>query len=305
MSLFHALRSRLSAKIALTLAVVLLVLTAGAAAVITAGQTQRLEEVTLEKARLAAAVGARQYGDVLDKAIDSGLITVTDVFDKAYVEIKGYTWAKPKYHTRYDALTDNAVIGFQDKFLEYEDFFFAAGLDVNGYVPTHNSRFQKPITGNLDQDLAGNRTKRIFDDPVSQKAAKNEEPTLQQAYQRDTGERLWDISSPIFVKGKHWGAFRVGVTLERIQARQRELLKTLALIFGAFALVTILVMFVVVQRSMAPVVALTHAAEQISLGEGLDEPIKSGAIDEIGQLTKAVDRLRVSMKAAISRLSGM
>ena len=36
--------------------------------------------------------------------------------------------------------------------------------------------------------------------------------------------------------------------------------------------------------------------------EGLDTPIRSEQDDEIGQLTKAVERLRASMKAAMSRL---
>ena len=48
-----------------------------------------MEASTLEKARLAAALGARQYGDTFDNAIDSGLLTVNDVFDRTYVEIKG------------------------------------------------------------------------------------------------------------------------------------------------------------------------------------------------------------------------
>ena len=40
------------------------------------------------------------------------------------------------------------------------------------------------------------------------------------------------------------------------------------------------------------------------MGDGLETPIKSQSTDEIGQLTKAVERLRVSMKAAMSRLGG-
>jgi len=59
-----------------------------------------------------------------------------------------------------------------------------------------------------------------------------------------------------------------------------------------------------VRRAMRPVVAVTEAAEAISMGEGLDTPIKTEAIDEIGHLTKAVERLRISMKAAMSRLGG-
>jgi HAMP domain-containing protein len=305
-SIVEAVRSRLSVKISLALVAVLVVLTGIAAAFITVGQTRMMEELTLEKARVAAAIGARQYGDVFDNAIDSGLVTVNDVFDRAYVEVKGYGWGdKPKYHTRYDSLADRAVLVFQDKFLDSEDFLFAVGVDENGYLPTHNSRFQQPLTGNAEKDLVGNRTKRIFADPVGLAAAKNLEPSLKQVYRRDTGEVMWDVSSPILVKGKHWGGFRIGVSMERIEARKRVLIGTLLVVFAVFVAVTIGFMFIVVQRSMKPVTALTEAAERISLGEGLDAPLKTTSTDEVGHLTKAVDRLRVSMKAAMSRLGGM
>jgi len=306
MSLVLAVRSRLSAKISLALAVVLLVLTAGAATVITVNQTRQMEELTLEKARLAASTGARQWGDTFDNAIDSGQLTVADVFDHNYQEIRGWNWGdKPKFHTRFDAFTDKAVLVFQDKMLEAsEDFIFAVGVDENGYLPTHNTRFQKPLTGSPEKDVAGNRTKRLFNDPVGLAAAKNTQPSLQQVYRRDTGETMWDVSSPIMVKGKHWGAFRVGVSMERIAARQRALIVTLTAIFGAFAFFTILTMFVVVERAMRPVAELTAAANAISMGEELDTPIKARSIDEIGQLTKTIERLRASMKAAMSRLGG-
>ena len=305
MSLSSAVRSRLSVKISLTLTVLLLVLTTGAAAIITLKQTQQMEELTLEKARMAATLGARQYGDTFDNAVDSGLLTVNDVFDRSYVEIKGWAWGeKPKFHTRFDALTDRAVLVFQDKYLENEDFIFAVGVDVNGYLPTHNSKFQKPLTGIPEKDLAGNRTKRIFNDPVGLAAAKNTEPSLLQVYSRDTGEVMWDVSSPVLVKGKHWGGFRVGVSMERMGAQKKALIITLAAIFAAFAVITILTMYLVVERAMRPVVELTAAAESISMGDGLDTAIKPRSTDEIGQLTKAVERLRVSMKAAMSRLGG-
>jgi HAMP domain-containing protein len=303
MSIFDVVRTRLSVKISLTLAVLLLLLTAVAASFITTHETRQMEELTLEKARVAASIGARQFGDVLDNAIDSGALTVSDVFDRQYVQIAGYDFgAKPKFHTRYDSVIENWVLAFEDKFLEQDDFVYAVGVDENGYLPAHNTRYQKPLTGDPEKDLAGNRTKRIFNDPVGIAAAQNKEPTFLQVYQRDTGETMWDVSSPIHVKGKHWGGFRVGVSMEKIGARKTSLILTLFAVFQVFAIVTIGTMFVVVHRAMRPVVALTRAAEQISLGEGLETPIKPSSADEIGLLTKAVDRLRVSMKAAMSRL---
>lgn len=303
MSLVSAVRNRVSVKISLTLAAVLLVLTALAATYITVHETRQMEELTLEKARLAASIGSRQFGDILDAAIDSGALTVNDVFDRQYVEIKGYAWGtKPKYHTRYDSYVEPAALVFEDKFLEDLDFVYAVGVDENGYLPTHNTRFQKPLTGDLEKDLFGNRTKRIFNDPVGLVAARNLEPSHLQVYKRDTGETMWDVSSPIYVKGKHWGGFRIGVSMERIEAAKNDLIISLVVMFNVFAIVTIGTMFLVVRRATRPIISLTEAADQISMGDGLDTPIKAASSDEIGQLTKSLDRLRASMKAAMSRL---
>lgn len=303
MSVVDKVKQSLGLTITLKLAVLMVGLTAAAAAGITWMQTRSMEALTLEKARVAATIGARQYGDFFDNAIDAGQLTVADVFDRAYQEIRGYDFGdKPKFHTRYDAFTDRGVLVFQDKFLEHKDFLFAVGVDENGYLPTHNTRFQKPVTGDPVKDLAGNRTKRIFDDPVGIAAARNTEPTLVQVYQRDTGETMWDVSAPIYVKGKHWGGFRVAVSMQRIEERMMLLLWTLIGAFGAFAVVTLTAMYLVVRAAMRPVVALTEAGTRISLGEDLDTPIRTDAVDEIGKLTRTIDRLRQSMKAAMARL---
>jgi HAMP domain-containing protein len=303
MTVVDTIRESLGIKITLKLAVLMVGLTAAAATAITVRQTQTMEDLTLEKARVAATIGARQYGDFFDNAIDSGQLTVADVFDRDYVEIKGYDFGgKPKYHTRYDTFTDRGILVFQDKFLDHKDFLFAVGVDENGYLPTHNTRFQKPVTGDAAQDLAGNRTKRKFDDPVGIAAARNTEPSLMQVYQRDTGETMWDASAPIFVKGKHWGGFRVAVSMQRISERMMALLGTLVAAFGLFAVVTLAAMFLVVRLAMKPVVALTEAARRIGVGEDLDTHIESDEVDEIGKLTKSIDRLRLSMKAAMARL---
>ena len=57
--------------------------------------------------------------------------------------------------------------------LRDESVVYAVGVDVNGYLPTHNTRYQQPPTGDKEKDKVGNRTKRIFDDPVGAKAAAN------------------------------------------------------------------------------------------------------------------------------------
>jgi HAMP domain-containing protein len=304
MSIVETVKRSLSLQIALKLAVLLLALMAVAGIAITTVQTRQMEEATMEKARLLVTAAARQYGDMFDSAVDAGLLTVNDVFDTNYVEIKGWNWGKkPKFHTKYDALTDRSVLVFQDKLLEHDpDYLYAVGLDVNGYVPTHNTSAQRPLDGSA-RDLLENRTKRVYDTNSTEvNRAKSTEPFLLQVYHRDTGETLWDASAPIWVKGKHWGAFVLGVSMRRMEARKLSLMLTLGGIFLLVAAVTLFAIFVLVRSAMRPVVALTEAADQISLGEGLETPIKTDAIDEIGVLTKSIDRLRASMKAAMQRL---
>lgn len=303
MSILKTVKGSLGAKVSLKLAVVVLVLTGVAGAVITVRESRELERLTLEKGKTAAVLGARYYGAALDHAIDAGLITVADAFDRNYVPIKGYDWGKnPRFHTRYDVVTDASVLVFQDKFLEDPDFTFAIGVDENGYIPTHNTVFSQASTGNPDRDVLNNNKSKA-DYAEGLKAARNTDGVLVQDYlRRRTGEWMWDVSAPILVKGKPWGAFRVGVSKQRAAAATRSLALMLGGIFGVFLLVTGVAMFVVIRGAMRPVVALTGAAEQISLGEDLDKPLKPSTTDEIGHLTKAVDRLRVSMKAAMSRL---
>jgi methyl-accepting chemotaxis protein len=87
---------------------------------------------------------------------------------------------------------------------------FAVIVDNNGYLPVHNTKFSKPLTGNKEVDFVGNRARRFFKSPPELRSARNTEPFLLQTYLRDTGELMCDLALPIFIDGRHWGAIRVG-----------------------------------------------------------------------------------------------
>ena len=87
---------------------------------------------------------------------------------------------------------------------------FVVAVDRNGYLPTHNAKYSKPLTGDGDYDTKNNRTKRMFNDRTGLAAARNEKPYLLQKYQRDTGVEMKDLSVPIVIQGRHWGAIRIG-----------------------------------------------------------------------------------------------
>ena len=84
---------------------------------------------------------------------------------------------------------------------------------------------------------------------MHQAAARNLEPVLKQNYLRDTGEAAWDVSAPIFVKGRHFGAFRVAVSRDSIAAHKRSLLLQLVVVFGFLTVITASITGAFVTRS--------------------------------------------------------
>ena len=132
-----------------------------------------------------------------------------NVFDTNYQEIPNTN--PVKYSTSYDQLFAQHLQPIYDQTLsQIPSGIFAICVDINGYGPTHNSIFSKPLTGNPEQDVAGSRDKRMFNDPTGYRSAQNTENFLLQTYMRDTGEILSDLSLPIHIDGRHWGAIRFG-----------------------------------------------------------------------------------------------
>lgn len=156
---------------------------------------------------------ALAVGQILDKAVDSGRIKLEDLFDDKYQPIAN---TKPqKFKTRFDDFTDQMLTPMQEQLLD-QNKWIVYGISCNrkGYIPTHNRKFSQPLTGNEKIDFVNNRTKRIFDDPVGRRCGDHDQPFLLQTYRRDTGEIMHDISAPIYVKGQHWGGFRIGYKTE-------------------------------------------------------------------------------------------
>ena len=303
--MFELIRRRLSLKVSLILAVITIPPMFAAAYLITTSESARIEQLTIESGKVAAIAGARMYGTTLEAGIDAGLMTIGDVLEPTYEEIKGFDFSdSPKFHTKYDFYTDRTVVGFQDALLAGStDFLYAVGGDINGYTPTHNSKFQRPLTGDRTKDAVGNRAKRKFWTATHQAAARNLEPVLIKDYVRlDTGESAWDVSSPIFVKGRHYGAFRVAVSRDSIDAHKRALIVQLMGVFGFLIVITVGFIFFMLRRSMRPLEHLAQLANEISTGERLDQPIKPSTTDEIGQMAKSLNRLRASLQAAMGRL---
>jgi methyl-accepting chemotaxis protein len=165
---------------------------------------------TRHKVMIAAAQqAAKATGEAFEAAVVSGEMSLDDLFDRNYEPMPRTN--PQKFHTRYDRFTDRVLPAIQEPILDGNpDVVFAGAVDSNGYFPTHNRRYSQPLTGDHQQDLAHNRTKRIFNDRTGSRCGAHTEPALLQTYKRDTGEVMHDVSAPIFVQGRHWGGFRIG-----------------------------------------------------------------------------------------------
>jgi methyl-accepting chemotaxis protein len=173
------------------------------------------EQALSTHARMPALVrqAALSIAQLFDKAVDAGRIKVDDLFDDRYQPIAN---TRPqKYKTRFDDFTDQNLSPLQESLLEQcKAAVYAISIDRNAYVPTHNRKFSQPLTGNEKIDFVNSRSKRLFDDPVGKRCGAHEQAFLLQTYRRDTGEVMHDISAPIYVKGRHWGGFRIGYKTE-------------------------------------------------------------------------------------------
>ncbi len=156
-----------------------------------------------------AASAARAF----EEALGAGRVTLDDLFDERYEPIAN---TDPQQHmTRFVALCDRVLPAMQEPVLELSPrISYCVATDRNGYVATHNRKYSLAPTADPVWNNANCRNRRIFSDRTGQRAARNTAPLLVQTYRRDMGGGAFvlmkDLSVPIMVAGRHWGAVRMG-----------------------------------------------------------------------------------------------
>ncbi|WP_024507756.1 methyl-accepting chemotaxis protein [Bradyrhizobium sp. ARR65] len=162
--------------------------------------------------RLVVAT-AKRISETFEAAIERGEITLAQLMDETYREIPG---TDPKqYLTDYVAFTDRVLPSIQDPIQKSDPrIVFCVAWAKGGYLPTHNPNYRLPQGKDPVWNNANCRNRRLFNDRAVKKVAANTRPFLLQTYRRDMGGGnfvlMKDLSSPIFVRGRHWGAFRMG-----------------------------------------------------------------------------------------------
>jgi methyl-accepting chemotaxis protein len=156
---------------------------------------------------------AKTISASFEAAIARGDISLDQLMDENYREIPG---TDPKqYLTDYVEFTDRILPPIQDPLQKSDSrIVFCVAWARGGYLPTHNPNYRKPQGADPVWNNANCRNRRLFNDRAVKKVAANTRPFLLQTYRRDMGGGnfvlMKDLSSPILVRGRHWGAFRMG-----------------------------------------------------------------------------------------------
>ena len=160
---------------------------------------------------------AFKAGTILLGAIEAGDISIVQTFDRKYRPIPGSNPAQ--FETSYCKVFDRLLQPLFDGALSFDPrIVFCTAVDVNGFLPTHNSKFSQPQGQDAVWNAANCRNRRFFKDRVGLAAGKNEKAFLLQTYSRDMGGGRFvpmvDVSAPIYVQGRHWGGLRLAYALD-------------------------------------------------------------------------------------------
>jgi serine phosphatase RsbU (regulator of sigma subunit)/HAMP domain-containing protein len=278
-------------------------------------RSEHLKETILNKGIASAQTGARIMSEILDNVVENKIFTEDELFNfslkpiplnseilAAYRKIsidKINNIQKYNYVTGLDRYLDTLISPIQDEFFKDPQVVFAVLCDNNGYTPTHNKIYDEPLTGDYEIDNERSRSKRIYFDPLV--AQNKEEPYIFNVYHRDTGEEMWRISAPVFVKGKHWGSFRIGFSMLKTQEALNNLRKRLILMMGILLITTVLVINRATAFMMKPLGKLYDGVKRVAQGD-LSYRIEIKTRDEIGDLAAAFNHMTGDLKKYIVNL---
>ncbi|GGF66243.1 chemotaxis protein [Azorhizobium oxalatiphilum] len=178
-----------------------------------AGVKARLTSIAAEasEAITRAMTGAEAVRRTLEAAIAAGRIATDQLFDTVYRPLP--ETSPEQVENRALPFLEHALPPVQEPMLaEDRRLVFCVAVDINGYLPVHNAQYAKPQRkGDPAWNNANSRNRRIFDDRAGLLAARNTKPYLVQVYARQMGDSvvmMREVDAPIFVNGRHWGAFR-------------------------------------------------------------------------------------------------
>ena len=162
---------------------------------------------------LATIDAADRVSALFERSVAEGAITLGDLFDEDYRPVAGSS--PQQFLTRFTAFTDRVLPPLQEPLLDLGPrVAFATLCDRNGYLPTHNRKYNQPQGPDPDWNLANCRGRRKYLFRAAIKAARSTRPSINTLH-RDMGQGnrvlITILNAPVAVHGRHWGAFSMAL----------------------------------------------------------------------------------------------
>ncbi|XPS87260.1 putative HAMP linker domain containing methyl-accepting chemotaxis protein [Desulfosarcina variabilis str. Montpellier] len=243
----------------------------------------------------SSIIGAKSVGTIIENAISFKILTKIDFFDSQFVPLKN---TEPQeYETKFDRFLNGALSPIFHEYLQNKDVVYARAVDLNGYVPVKtiiDKKLQNPVI-----DASG---KQILLDDRTNKASLDDKKGLVQIYSDDNDITITEFSAPIYVQGMRWGTFFVGYKNYPAANLSTFFTPLLLIEYIIFLIVAILVIFLSVNYFLTPIAQLSKMTSSAADGN-IDEEISVAGNSDLSDLGRTINRLRISMKVAIERLS--
>ena len=170
---------------------------------------QREEAAIIHK----AADAALKVAQIFEEAVQDGEISIEDLFDRTHQPVPNTD--PQQYIAKFTDLSDQRLSPLIEDIVASDDrIAWCAATDDTAYIATNIKKVSQPQGDDPVWNMANCRNHRYFKDLTGSRVGKNKEPYFLQTYQRDMGGGVFvpmkDISSPIYVHGRHWGGFRIG-----------------------------------------------------------------------------------------------
>jgi HAMP domain-containing protein len=114
------------------------------------------------------------------------------------------------------------------------------------------------------------------------------------------GKSIYETRVPLL--DGQLGAVHVGLWAETIQQDVRGTLLTIVGLIGICLATGVAIAIMITTKTIRPVLELKSIADEISRGH-LDTPVSFQSNDEVGELARSLERMRASLKAAMTRLN--
>jgi methyl-accepting chemotaxis protein len=155
-----------------------------------------------------AQAAAREIVELTEAAIASGKLDSAALFDRDYREIQGSN--PPRFRTRLCDWADREWRPLLDRISVSDPAVMAAACtDMNGFLPTHLTRFSQPPTGDLAHDTRFCRNGRLILDAIDRKAKESTAPYMMAVYRQEGDGRAYkvvrNVYLPLVFEGRRWG----------------------------------------------------------------------------------------------------